>query len=232
MNIAQRIAALAAVFLITMTAWASPIQDNINGSATPPFVLYGGPDNIGWYYTANATYNLDGIFTFFEPVPNGTGAHTITVQIWTDRPSHGGTLLGEGTFNANSGSGGTEGATFSPVLLSAGSTYFVDFENTIGMGVNLGQWTGPSGGETPSNGATTNLGGWYSDSNDTFPDSGFVSGGAYYAVSTGNVSFSEPILNFTGTLPATGAPEPGALGLLSLGLAGFAAMAHTRRRAR
>jgi hypothetical protein len=103
-------------------------QDAINPSASPPFVFYGGPLDIGWIYTANASYNLTGISTLFEPVPNGTGSRTITEQIWTAIPGTvGATLLGSATFTGNSASGGTLGGTFAPVTISAGSTYFVDF---------------------------------------------------------------------------------------------------------
>jgi hypothetical protein len=211
------------VCLAALCADAATLQDNINGSATPPFVFYGGPNNIGWYYTAGSSYLLDGIYTFFEPVPNGTGAHHITVQMWTDRPASGGTLLGQGSFDVDSSVGGTQGANFAPVTIHAGQTYFVDYLNTIGMGVNLGQWTDNGSGPQPSAGATFNTGGWYGESapnnNDTFPNSSFVSGGAYYTTATGNVSFSEPILRFFGDpIPTTGTPEPGTLGLMGSAL--------------
>jgi len=229
----KRIIGLAGMILAAATmSQASTLQDNINGGATPPFVFYGGPTNIGWYYSANSTYNLDGISTYFEPVPNGTGDHTITVQIWTDRPSAGGTLLGQDTFAANSGSGGNVGGTFAPVLITAGQSYFVDFLNSAGMGVNLGQWANDNqGNPQPSAGATTNLNAWYSDSDGTFPDSGLVAGGAYYTTATGNVSFAEPILYFEGNaIEVSSAPEPSTFALI-LGGAGVAAVLRKRRSA-
>ena len=123
----------AFLFGSALPVMANAVMDDVNGSATPPVVNYAGPNNIGWYITSNSTYMLDGIFTTFRPVPNGTGLHTITAQIWTDRPSPGRTLLGDGTFNIDSAVGGDAGVTFAPVLVTAGRQYFVDFLNTIGM---------------------------------------------------------------------------------------------------
>jgi hypothetical protein len=209
---------IIAAALAAATLASGATIDNINGSATPPFVVYGGPLNIGWYYTPGFSYNLTGISTFFEPVPNGTGSRTVTLQIRTDRPAVGGTVLGQGTFIADSTAGGALGVTFPSVTLSGGSSYFIDFLNTQGLGVNLGQWANDNNGNPhPSNGATVNLGGWYSDSNGTFPTSGFVAGPAYYQTNTGNVSFAEPILQFQGFALTVATPEPGTMGLALAG---------------
>jgi hypothetical protein len=214
----------AARFTVLAMAWLVPTAlgvqvDNINGSATPPFVNYGGPRDIGWYYTPSLTYDLTGIFTTFRAVPNGTGSRTVTVQIQSERPVNGGTVLGQGTFAADSGAGGNLGASFAPVHLTAGTTYFVDFLNTVGMGVNLGSWQDVGGTPTPSAGATVNLGTWYGNlvgNTSTNFTTATDTNGAYYATATGNVSFAEPILRFEGTIP-----EPVSLGtivLLALGV--------------
>jgi hypothetical protein len=84
---------LPALVTLMAMAWLVPNTlgaqvDNINGSATPPFVNYGGPRDIGWYYTPSLTYDLTGIFTTFRSVPNGTGSRTVTVQIQSERPVH------------------------------------------------------------------------------------------------------------------------------------------------
>lgn len=208
--------------LLTDMAQAGLI-DSINGGAKPPFVFYGGPVNIGWFYTPSVSYDLSGIFTTFRSVPNGTGLHTITVQIQSDLPQNGGSILEQGSFTGDSFSGGTLGANFgSSIHLTAGQSYFVDFLNTAGMGVNLGQWALDSSGiPAPSAGATTNLGAWYGDSG-TGTNFSLVSGPAYYPISTGNVSFAEPILYFYGSMHTdpgpSPAPEPISLSLFCLGL--------------
>ena len=89
---------IAALALVTTPLRSeASIIDNINGSATTPFVLYstGFFSDIGWYYTPSISYHLDGIFTNFESVPNGTGTRTVTVQIQTERPINGGTVMGK-----------------------------------------------------------------------------------------------------------------------------------------
>ncbi len=207
------------------------VMDSINPGAAPPFVYYGGPLSIGWLYTAQSSYNLTGISTYFEPVPNGSGAHTITEQIWSGVPDAvGSVLLNSATFSAHSATGGSVGATFATSsLITAGTTYFVNFLNTQGMGVNLGQWTGDGtdSGSTPSAGATTNLGGWYLSNDNANWE--LVSGGAYYTTATGNVSFSEPILIFEGT-PIAAVPEPSTWAMMILGFAGMGFMTYRRRR--
>jgi len=205
-------------------------MDAINPSASAPFVFYGGPQSIGWQYTAQSSYNLTGISTYFRPVPNGFGdPHTITEQIWTGVPdAPGSVLLNSATFNANSGAGGLAGATFSTSsLITAGTTYFVNFLDTAGMGVNLGTWADDGSGPAPSGGATTNLGGWYL-SNDNVAWS-FVSGPAYYTTTGDNVSFSEPILFFEGTAIAGAVPEPSTWAMMILGFAGVGFMAYRRK---
>lgn len=214
--------AASACALLSAAAASAAQMDAINPAATPPFVLYAGPDDIGWSYTANATYNLTGINTLFEAVPNGTGQRTITEEIWSGDPTDAGrSLLGQATFSADSASGGLLGGTFaSPVAIDSGTTYFVDFLDTVGMGVNLGQWAQGPSGPAPSAGATTNLGSWWSGDGTSWTQ--VSDGGSYYAVSTGNVSFAEPILFFEGDPVNTGGvPEPSTWAMMLVGFAGL-----------
>ena len=105
------------------------------------------------------------------------------MQIQTDRPINGGTVLAQGTFQGNSESGGIDGITFAPIPLTAGKSYFIDLRNIDGMGVDLGTWQSENGSPQPAGGATVNLGADYSD---TATSTGFptVSGNGDYGVST------------------------------------------------
>lgn len=233
---------LAAVFLCGVLAGgeansaAAGIIDSINPGASPlPRTVY-SPTDIGWYYTPAFNYNLNGISTFFEPIPNGTGDHTITVQIQTDRPVNGGTLLGQASFAGNSFSGGQLGADFSsPIALTAGHSYFVDFLNVGGMGTDFGQFAvAPDGTHLPSAGATTRLGAFYTDPAGS---SAFIVERAGNAgdemLPTGNGSALEPILFFDGSPSGSPAatPEPSTGVLMLTGVAG-AIIAKLRRRRR
>jgi hypothetical protein len=237
--IARASVAIAALALVTIPLRAeASIIDNINGSAATPFVLYSSSffSVIGWYYTPSISYHLDGISTNFEPVPNGTGTRTVTVQIQTERPINGGTVLAQGTFSANSGSGGVLGASFSPVTLVAGHTYFVDYLNIGGMGINTGQWALDShGNPQPSSGATVNLTAWYvgnpgdtqfstAELNQTTINNGYDS--ASSSQGTQNFNLAEPILNFDGTLIV---PEPSTLTMAACGLLVLVGAAWRRR---
>lgn len=211
------------------------IIDSINPGASPlPRTVY-SPHDIGWYYTPAFDYHLNGISTFFEPIPNGTGDHTITVQIQTDRPVNGGTLLAEASFPGNSFTGGQLGTDFlSPVSLTAGHSYFVDFLNVGGMGTDFGQFAvAPDGTHIPAAGATTRLGAYYSDppgSNSFIAE--FAGNAGDRTLPTGNGSALEPILYFDGSTGGTTAvtPEPSTGVLMLFGIAGAVATRLRRRR--
>lgn len=231
---------LAAAFLWSVLAGgaanlaAAGIIDSINPDASPLArtefaTTFTG---IGWYYTPGFDYNLNGIFTYFEPIPNGTGDHTLTVQIQTDRPAIGGTLLGQASFAGNSSSGGQLGADFSsPIALTAGHTYFVDFLGIGGMGTDFGQFTVAAGGtHLPSAGATTRLAAFYDGSTFASERAGTA---ADQMLPTGNGSGIEPILFFdgspSGSTAVTPEPSTGILMLMSLAGAGIAKLRRRRR---
>lgn len=234
---------LAAVFLCGVLTGgqadsaAAGIIDSINPDASPlPRTVYSPPD-IGWYYTPAFDYTLNGISTFFEPIPNGTGDHAITVQIQTDRPVNGGTLLAEASFPGNSFTGGRLGADFlNPIAMTAGHTYFVDFLNVGGMGTDFGQFAiAPDGTHVPSAGATTRLGAFYTDPpGSTAFITEFAGNAGDRMLPTGNGSALEPILYFDGSTgggPTAVTPEPSTGILMLMGMAG-AGIAKLRRRRR
>jgi hypothetical protein len=234
---------LAAVFLWGVLAGGAAdsasagIIDSINPDAVPlartEFVT--AFTGIGWYYTPTFDYNLNGIFSYFEPIPNGTGGHTLTVQIQSDRPAVGGTLLGQASFAGNSFSGGQLGAEFSsPVALTAGHTYFVDFLGIGGMGTDFGQFTvAADGTHHPSAGATTRLAAFYDGSAFSNERAGTA---ADQMLPTGNASGIEPILFFDGSTGGTTAvtPEPstGILMVMGFTSAGIAKFRRRRRAAK
>lgn len=218
-------AALAVLILAFSCTPARAQIDNINGNATPPYLVWSTDFNTeGWEYTPTKSYTLTGISSDFEPVTDGSGLKTVTVQIQT--APDGGTVIDQGTFSVDSDTGGLQGATFpTSALLTAGTTYFVDLEGIGGLGVNVGQWadTGPGNTPAPSDGATVNLDAFWTYDGGT---SAWVEGvpdvpGAYDTDSGYNLSIDEPILAFFGT--ALPVPESsswamllGGLGLLAI----------------
>ncbi len=198
---------------------SAAIIDNINGSFLPPFLVFGTPvDNVGWDYTPSFSYNLTGISTFFEPVDNPAPVtRTVTVVL---ESTAGGTPIASGTVSVGA-SGGVQGVSFSPVTLTAGTEYFVGFENVLGLGLNIVDWfqgvNGPVGEQPPG---TVNLDGWWQ---------GTPAGNNFTIFTPQMVDeklqvFSAPILNFSGTSitpPPTPVPEPSTWALMVLGFAGL-----------
>lgn len=194
---------------------ASAYIDNINGSAVPaPQIFFDGIPGIGWYYTPAFSYYLTGISTYFDPLFTGP-TRVVSVQIQTERPVNGGTILAQGTFTANN-TGGNLGSSFSPLLLEASKPYFVDFSNVDGIGINLGTWQNDGNNVPhPSGGATINLDAWYVDNSNGFAS---VNTEKYsFAKDNAHVSGSEPILRFDGFVT----PEPSSAFLLATGCVGL-----------
>lgn len=201
---------LAAGAAMGVGAANAAVIDNINGSASPPFLVFGSPvDNIGWDYTPSFSYNLTGISTFFEPVGNPAPV-TRTVTIVLENTA-GGAPIASGDVSVGEG-GGAQGVSFSPVTLTAGQSYFVGFENVLGLGLNIANFlpSQPAG--------TVNLDGWWqgtpAGNNFTIFTPQIVDGQLQV--------FSAPILNFSGTPITPGVPEPSTWAMMLAGFAGLA----------
>ena len=192
-------------------AASATVIDNINGSASPPFLVFGAPvDNIGWDYTPSFSYNLTGISTSFEPVDNPpVTTRTVTIVL---ESTAGGAPIATGDVSVGA-SGGALGVTFSPVTLTAGTSYFVGFENVLGLGLNIVNFL--PNGQPPG---TVNLDGWWqgtpAGNNFTIFTPQIVNGELQV--------FSAPILNFSGTpLTPGGVPEPSTWAMMLAGFAGL-----------
>lgn len=229
---------IVSALVISASRIQAGVIDSINPSATPASnsfeSLYFSSNGQGWYYTPSFSYTLTGISTEFGQSNGTLVTPEITVQIQTDRPVNGGTVLAEGTFQANSAAGGLDGANVGPINLIAGRTYFVDFLNDFAMGVNLGQWQSVGGIPTPSNGATINLGTLYYDLTPSTGFAGSVGEGDYETFfgsggfPTVQESGAEPILFFSGFVPAV--PEPSSILLAAIGGAGIVIVLRRRKK--
>lgn len=174
--------------------------DSVNATDSPASISYNTATDIGWYYKPSFSYVLGGIETIFGSPTDG---RTVTVEIFSGTPTAAGPLR-EASFIPSGGS--FEGATFAPLDLVAGQTYFIGFENISHFPVNVTQDSG-----------ATSLGSahWDTDHSNLFNGGSDPAG--YFT--------SQPILGF-----ASAVPEPSTLPLFSIGIAGIAGYGWRRRR--
>jgi hypothetical protein len=161
------------------------------------------------------SYNLTGISTYFEPVGDPAPVtRTVTVVL---ESTVGGAPIATGTVSVGS-SGGAQGVSFSPVTLTAGTTYFVGFENVLGLGLNIVDWfqgvNGPVNEQPPG---TVNLDGWWQGTPAGNNFTIFIP----QMVDNQLQVFSAPILNFSGTPITPGVPEPSTWAMMLAGFAGL-----------
>jgi hypothetical protein len=123
------IAALLCIF--AFSAFADVLVDSVNQNGYPEENVWLAAD-VGWEYTPTISYTLTGVFTKF----GGYGDNrTVTVEVYDDLPGDGGSLLRSAGFTPT---GQTFcGASFSPINLIAGHTYFIGFRNVANLGVNV-----------------------------------------------------------------------------------------------
>ncbi len=128
---------LAAVLALNFAAQAQATFD-FNASRNPQFLVWGpNVSAVGWYITPNVSLNLTRIETNFNPVmQSGSQDRNVTIEILTDRRAAGGTLLRSVVFNSSTARGQLGGGSFTPIALTAGTTYFIGFRNVGGIGIN------------------------------------------------------------------------------------------------
>jgi hypothetical protein len=144
----------------------------------------------GWVYTPTTAFDLIGIKTKF----GAADGRTVTLEIYDEHPSDGGTLLRTGTFSAVANQ--FAGAFFAELALEAGEDYFIGFRNLAGLGANTTKEAGAA--ELPA---------FFSFKDD----------GSYDAVD--DSEFAERvILQFFADNGLTAVPEPGAFALFGAGL--------------
>ena len=121
----------AGIALATPALAVPTIQEGFNENETPTTANW-AINSVGWFWTPESDFSLVGIQTrFFDQ----GGDPTITVLLMDDR---GGNILRQADFSAASAKGQLGGGIFAtPIDVSSATTYFVGFENTDNLGVNV-----------------------------------------------------------------------------------------------
>jgi hypothetical protein len=219
----SRVAAAAAtamfIFAGASAANADTIAASVNLGDNASSGSYWGSSEVGWLYTPASSFNLSGIETKFS-IPNLTSIEdrTVTVVLYSgNTPHNGGTLLGSFIFNSALADNNTlGGGTFAtPISLTAGTQYFVGFEN-VGPAADS---TGPNSNDlgvnfTADTGAT-----FLSNLYEDLPGSSTCNTGAGFACEDTNTDIlGQPILAFLTPSPVTATPLPGTLPLFASAL--------------
>ncbi|MHC4623242.1 MAG: peptidoglycan DD-metalloendopeptidase family protein [Planctomycetota bacterium] len=121
---------LLVLTLLVCNAAPAAVMDSINADKNPSNEPWGVPE-VGWIYTPGLAYNLTGVGTKF-----GSGdSRMVTVEVYDEPASQGGTLLRSATFSplANAFAGGS----FEPLEVSTGEDYFIGFRNVLGLNANF-----------------------------------------------------------------------------------------------
>jgi hypothetical protein len=125
---------LTAAILCTFafSVFADALIDSVNQDSNPAMNTWAAAD-VGWEYTPAINYTLTGVFTKFGFVRFGDN-RTVTVEVYNGVPSNGGRLLRSAGFTPAGGI--FSGASFEPIRLMVGHTYFIGFRNVANLAVN------------------------------------------------------------------------------------------------
>ena len=200
---ATRATCLTAIILLVVFSLpaSATVMDSVNqGNEGSDIMWWGmvdriGLSEVGWLYTPSFSYNLTAVKTKFGDSDMSSGPsvpnHPVTLEIYDELPSSGGSRLRSVTFSLGSEYGKWVGGPFGALELIAGEDYFIGFRDVHDVFLNC-----------TSSGVSLPAYGTY----------GIGSPGAYASAVSSSAAI-HPILQFEGT-PV---PEPATFLLLGFG---------------
>jgi hypothetical protein len=125
--------ALLILAVLLCNAASAAVVDSFNADKNPAAGAW-GVSEVGWIYTPGSSYNLTGVRTKFGSGP-GSYSRTVTLEVYDELPSQGGTLLRSAAFSplADAFAGGS----FGSLAVTAGEDYFIGFRNVNNLGSNF-----------------------------------------------------------------------------------------------